>query len=60
MHAIEELYFLRKFDDAQELTLKALSGRIPDDLRKTLEDFSQKCKLKLHSTAPDAVNSNSP
>lgn len=47
LHAIEELYFLRFYADAERLTMKALEGQLQDDFRAILEDYVARCKAKL-------------
>jgi hypothetical protein len=44
--AVEELYFLRRYEEAIKLTQQALDGGIHDELRKNLEDYQYRCKQK--------------
>jgi hypothetical protein len=47
LHAIEELYFLRCYAEAEKLTSKALEGQLQDDFRATLQDYLARCRAKL-------------
>ncbi|KAK0107082.1 hypothetical protein ONS95_003791 [Cadophora gregata] len=48
LHAIEELYFYRQYDEARTTTMRALKaeGLIPE-FRKTLEGYLERCETKL-------------
>jgi hypothetical protein len=50
LHAIEELYFLRSFAEAESLTNKALEGKLQDDFRAILENYLARCRAKLTKT----------
>ncbi|KAH7407765.1 hypothetical protein BKA64DRAFT_667348 [Cadophora sp. MPI-SDFR-AT-0126] len=49
LHAIEELYFYRRFEEARRTTVEALKaeGLIPE-FRKTLEGYLERCETKLN------------
>ncbi|KAL2073610.1 hypothetical protein VTL71DRAFT_10936 [Oculimacula yallundae] len=57
LHAVEELYFYRRFEEAKRVTVEALNaeGLIPE-FRKTLEGYLERCEAKL---AIGKVNSGS-
>jgi len=48
LHAIEELYFYRRYEEARTTTVEALKaeGLIPE-FRKTLEGYLERCEAKL-------------
>lgn len=46
LHAIEELYFYRRYEEAREVTESALKGVLLEDYRKTLEDYRARCEAK--------------
>lgn len=50
MHAIEELYFLRRYEEALNLVEEALEGKLIQDFRKTLEDYRMECLKKIQKT----------
>jgi len=47
LHAVEELYFFRRYQEAERLATEALKGDLMDEFRKTLEDYKQRCANKL-------------
>jgi len=47
LHSIEELYFFKKYDEAIEVTEKALEGKLQDEFRKILEDYHRRCLARL-------------
>lgn len=47
LHAIEELYFLRVYEEALGVAIDALKGDLPDEFRKTLDNYMEKCLGKL-------------
>jgi hypothetical protein len=49
MHAIEELYFFKRYEEALKIVEEALKGNLIQDFRKTLEDYRMKCK-KIQNT----------
>jgi hypothetical protein len=49
MHAIEELYFLRRYEEAENITTEVLKGQLQDDFRKTIESYLQRCIAKQAS-----------
>lgn len=46
MHAIEELYFFKRYEEALKIVEEALKGNLIQDFRKTLEDYRMKCKIQ--------------
>jgi len=47
LHAIEELYFFKRYEKAKGLAEEALKGKLIDELRKTLDDYRRRCETKL-------------
>lgn len=47
LHAIEELYFFRRYDEALNVTMKALEGELSAEFRKILEDYQRRCQVKM-------------
>lgn len=51
LHAIEELYFFKRYEEALKIVEEALMGRLGADFRKTLEDYKVRCKNKIQDTS---------
>jgi hypothetical protein len=49
MHAIEELYFFRRYEEALKITDEALKGKLIEDFRKTLEDYRMRSQKKIQN-----------
>lgn len=47
LHAIEELYFYRRYDEALALSNQSLEGELDPEFRKTLEGYRGRCLVKL-------------
>ncbi|CAM1500599.1 Fc.00g097610.m01.CDS01 [Cosmosporella sp. VM-42] len=49
IHAVEELYFFRKYDEATEFVKDVLSGAdgLDDETRQLLSTYADKCRQKL-------------
>lgn len=47
LHAIEELYFFRRYEQAKGLAEEALKGKLIEEFRKTVEDCKGRCEAKL-------------
>ncbi|PMD27329.1 hypothetical protein NA56DRAFT_641039 [Hyaloscypha hepaticicola] len=50
LHAIEELYFFKRYEEALKLVQEALNGELISEFRKTLEDYKARCQNKLPKT----------
>jgi hypothetical protein len=50
LHAIEELYFFKRYEEALEVVGEALQGKLNEDFRKTLVDCKTRCQKKIHNT----------
>ncbi|KAF8862413.1 hypothetical protein BDZ45DRAFT_617207 [Acephala macrosclerotiorum] len=55
MHAIEELYYLKRYEEALKVTEKALEGELIEDFRVVLVRYKGRCEAKLGN---EKVNSN--
>jgi hypothetical protein len=47
MHAIEELYFFRRYGEAKKVADEALKGQLSDEFRKLLQDYKSRAQAKL-------------
>ena len=50
LHAIEELYFFKRYEEALKVVGEALQGELNEDFRKTLVDYKTRCQKKIHNT----------
>lgn len=46
-HAIEELYFLRRYGEARDLAEKVLEGVMGEALRRVVEGYKGRCEVKM-------------
>ncbi|KAI9738452.1 MAG: hypothetical protein M1818_005349 [Claussenomyces sp. TS43310] len=46
LHAIEELYFYRRYDEATSIAEKALVGELTQEFRRVLTEYRDKCYAK--------------
>jgi hypothetical protein len=47
MHAIEQLYFYRRYREASDLAGKALQGELAEDHRRAIASYQARCIAKL-------------
>jgi hypothetical protein len=47
LHAIEELYFFKRYDEALALVEKALMAELQDDFKRILESYLRRCRAKV-------------
>ncbi|KAH7356634.1 hypothetical protein BKA65DRAFT_495105 [Rhexocercosporidium sp. MPI-PUGE-AT-0058] len=48
LHAVEELYFYRRYEEARRVTVEALKAEgLIAEFRKTLEGYLERCDAKL-------------
>jgi hypothetical protein len=47
LHAIEELYFLKRFEEARSIARDVLKGTLNDEFRKNVEDYERKAEAKI-------------
>lgn len=50
LHAIEELYFFGKYQEAERLSKQALKGRLEEGFRKTVAEYKERCEAKVKGT----------
>jgi hypothetical protein len=50
LHAIEELYFFKRHEEALKVVEEALKGKLIEDFTKTLEDYKARCEKKIQNT----------
>lgn len=60
LHAVEELYFFRRYEEANRFAMEVLEGEVPTDLRKTLRDYHKRCEAKLDITANKEERNSGP
>ena len=51
LHAIEELYFFRKYEEAEKVADEVLKGKLGNEFRKTITDYRERCEARLKATA---------
>jgi len=51
LHAVEELYFFKRYDETLKMVDEALMGKLIQEFRKTLEDYRTRCRKKIENTA---------
>ena len=49
LHAIEELYFFRRYEEALKLVEESLKGKLIAEFRTTLEDYKTRCQKKIRN-----------
>jgi hypothetical protein len=49
LHAIEEMYFFKRYEKAKRLAEEALKGNLIEEFRKSVEDYRRRCEMKLES-----------
>jgi hypothetical protein len=50
LHAIEELYFSKRYEEALKIADEALKGKLIEDFRKILEVYMTRCRNKVQNT----------
>lgn len=55
LHAIEELYFFRRYEEAKKVTEEALSGNLTTEFKKTLEEYKAMCEGKIHGVTQEMI-----
>jgi hypothetical protein len=46
LHAIEELYFFRRYEEAGKVAEEVLKGRLNEEFRKTISDYLLRCEAR--------------
>lgn len=47
LHAIEELYFFRRYEEARQVASDVLKGKLNDEFRNIIEDYKARCEAKV-------------
>ena len=47
LHAIEELYFFRRYEEAENVASAVLEGKLSEEFRTVVEGYRAKCGAKL-------------
>ena len=47
LHAIEELYFFGRYEEAMRVTEDALRGKLNGEFRKVVEGYRKRCEAKI-------------
>ena len=55
LHAIEELYFFRRYEEALKIIGDALKGELIEEFRKSLEDYKIRCQAKVDKNSATAL-----
>ncbi|TVY23791.1 hypothetical protein LHYA1_G006782 [Lachnellula hyalina] len=53
LHAIEELYFFQRYEEAGEVIARVLKGKLDAGFRKVVVGYEQRCKARISKTAKD-------
>jgi len=59
LHAIEELYFFKRYKEALNITQQVLEGELMDEFRKVLEDYERRCVVRIDKTKKGSEESKS-
>jgi hypothetical protein len=49
LHAVEELYFLRRYEEAKNITDVVLKEELSIEFRKIIIDYQRRCDIKLQN-----------
>jgi hypothetical protein len=50
LHAIEELYFFGKYQEAGKVADEVLKGKLNEEFRKTVSDYGERCEARLRAS----------
>jgi hypothetical protein len=53
LHAIEELYFFRRYEEALKLACDVLKGKLDEQFRSVVESYREKCEVKVKKVTKD-------
>lgn len=53
LHAIEQLYFYRKYQEGSEFALKALEGKMAEEYRTVISSYQVRCQAKADIAGSD-------
>ena len=51
LHAIEQLYFYRKYQDASDFALKVLKGQMADEYRSVISSYQLRSQAKAEQAS---------
>jgi hypothetical protein len=51
LHAIEELYFFKRYEEARSLADDVLMGKLNDEFRQIVEGYRGRCECKIVAKA---------
>ncbi|TVY34071.1 hypothetical protein LOCC1_G007340, partial [Lachnellula occidentalis] len=55
LHAIEELYFFRKYEEAGQVIAKVLNGQLDAGFRKVVVAYEKRCETRISEKAKDRI-----
>jgi hypothetical protein len=47
LHAVEELYFFRRYEEARKVACDVLKGKLNEDFKKAVENYQTRCEAKI-------------
>ncbi|TVY16257.1 hypothetical protein LARI1_G006372 [Lachnellula arida] len=53
LHAIEELYFFRRYEEAAQVIAKVLRGQLDAGFRKVVVGYEERCEARISKMAKD-------
>ena len=56
LHAIEQLYFYRRYEEAAKFASKALEGDMGEEWREAIESYRVRCQAKADAAASQTSN----
>lgn len=57
LHAIEELYFFRKYEEARKVADEVLKGKLNQDFRRIVNDYRGRCECRLKARNTEIMES---
>ena len=51
LHAIEQFYFYRKYQEGSDFALRALEGKMADEYRAVISSYQVRCQAKADKAA---------
>jgi hypothetical protein len=53
LHAIEELYFFKRYEEARQVAEDILKGELNEEFRKMVLDYRVRCEAKMRIEGKD-------
>jgi hypothetical protein len=50
LHAIEELYFFGKYQEAGKVADEVLKGKLNEEFREIVSDYRERCEARLRAS----------